>query len=196
MNLKTLNEISRKVVILAVAVVVILNVFLYLFNVQVTPRWKTELTASALAEQLVPAEGYKVDVNWGDVGKKLVEAGAIDLEQYAQIYPDVSYLTETKNDGIVINKETAYFWVNTLWALGLTQKSDVLENGVMMQYGDDLGNFASTAGWTLGTKNALELYSSAEIISLTPEQQALVSEITSNNSCVRCETAHVYHTRP
>ena len=172
---------TRKLIIVVTAVVIVLNVFLYLFDVQVTPRWRTQLSVEALTEKVAPANGYSVDIKWGDVGQKLVEAGAIDLEQYQQIYPDVSYLTQSKSEGITLNKDTAYFWVNTLWALGLTQKSDVLEKGVMMtQYGDDLGNFASTAGWTLGSKDALELYSSAEIIPLSAEQQAKVAEIASN----------------
>ena len=172
---------TRKLIIVVTAAVIVLNVFLYLFDVQVTPRWQTQLSVGALTEKVAPASGYSVDIKWGDVGQKLVEAGAIDLEQYQQIYPDVSYLTQSKSEGITLNKDTAYFWVNTLWALGLTQKSDVLEKGVMMtQYGDDLGNFASTAGWTLGSKDALELYSSAEIIPLSAEQQAKVAEIASN----------------
>ena len=172
---------TRKLIIVVTAAVIVLNVFLYLFDVQVTPRWQTQLSVGALTEKVAPASGYSVDIKWGDVGQKLVEAGAIDLEQYQQIYPDISYLTQSKSEGITLNKDTAYFWVNTLWALGLTQKSDVLEKGVMMtQYGDDLGNFASTAGWTLGSKDALELYSSAEIIPLSAEQQAKVAEIASN----------------
>lgn len=70
--------------------------------------------------------------------------------------------------------------VNTLWALGLVQKSKVLDAGPMRTGGNPTANFASTAGWTLGTKPAMELYSSATIIPLTEEQQELVKKIAEN----------------
>ena len=50
----------------------------------------------------------------------------------------------------------------------------------MMQNGEDeVGRFASTGGWTVGAKPATELYSSAPIITLNPEQQARLEEVAS-----------------
>lgn len=138
-----------------------------------------------LSQQVIPKEGFTVNVKWADTGVKLVNAGGIDMGKYEKNYAEprykelLSYLTEAKDKGMTINQENAYFWVNTLWALGLTQKSDVLDKGVMgTQYKKDLGNFASTGGWTLGAKDAVKLYSSANIIPLTGEQQALVERIS------------------
>lgn len=146
-----------------------------------------QLTGEALWAEVVPAEGYTVNIKWGDIGKKLVAAGGIDLEKYVANYSDpqyaelLSYLTDEKDEGITITSENAYFWVNTLWALGLTQRSTVLDEGVMgTEHRDTLGNFASTAGWTLGARDAVDLYSSADIIPLTPEQQQIVAEISGN----------------
>lgn len=144
-------------------------------------------TFEELQRTVVPEEGYTVRLNWGDTGKKLVEAGGIDLARYQEIYADealqdeLSYLTEAKQDGITVTPENAHFWVNTLWALGLAQQSDVLDKGIMgTQYKDTIGNFASTGGWTLGSKDAVTLYSSSAIIPLTEDQQRTVTEITSN----------------
>jgi hypothetical protein len=48
----------------------------------------------------------------------------------------------------------------------------------MKQYGDgDIGGFASTGGWTLGTKPATELYASTPLITLTPTQQTRLEEV-------------------
>lgn len=48
----------------------------------------------------------------------------------------------------------------------------------MKTYGKgDVMNFASTGGWNLGAKPTSELYSSAEIIKLSPQQQELVEKI-------------------
>ncbi|MDP3724515.1 MAG: hypothetical protein Q8R11_02650 [bacterium] len=141
-------------------------------------------TSQVLSASVAPQEGFTVPLRFGTVGKQLVKTGAIDLEKFRSIYKGqtgeklLTYLTEEKNDDITINAETAYFWVNTLWALGLTQRSDVLDKGVMgTTYKETRGNFASTAGWTLGKKDALALYSSTAIIPLTPEENSRVATL-------------------
>lgn len=150
-----------------------------------TPAPLPEPTYDNLAELVVPTEGYTVPIKWGQVGQRLVETGAIDLAKYEENYGDpkydelLRYLTENKDGGITIDKNNAYFWVNTLWALGLVQASDVLDKGIMgTEYRKDLGNFASTAGWTLGSKQAVDLYSSARIIDLSDEEQEMVAKIS------------------
>jgi len=71
--------------------------------------------------------------------------------------------------------------LNFFWALGLVNKNVILDQGAMTKYGaDQIGNFASTGGWTLGKTTAVELYSSREIIPLTSEQQDLVKKIAEN----------------
>ncbi len=144
-------------------------------------------SAEALAEKVLPSGGYTVNIKWGDIGKKLVASGAIDLAKFQENYKDpqyqevMKYITETQDKGITITQQNSYFWINTLWALGLVQKSDVLEKGVMgTQYKDQVGNFASTGGWTLGAKEATKLYSKEQIIPLTDEQQQMVMRIAEN----------------
>lgn len=43
----------------------------------------------------------------------------------------------------------------------------------------EIGRFASTGGWTLGSSPGAELYASRPIVELTRDQQALVEEIAS-----------------
>ncbi|MBU2051666.1 hypothetical protein KKH13_00485 [Patescibacteria group bacterium] len=148
---------------------------------------KPENIVKEAQSKVLPAEGYTTKLKWGGLVKKLVEVGAIDPTKYQEIYKSKTNgaeqlaLLETDSDQpIMINENSAYFLVNTLWALGLTQKSQVLDKGPMRTSGTDTGNFASTGGWTLGTKAAMELYSSEELISLTEEQQELVQKIAAN----------------
>ncbi|MBI4136489.1 hypothetical protein HY469_00345 [Candidatus Roizmanbacteria bacterium] len=115
----------------------------------------SQSTVSDLTALVAPGKGYTVKVSWGDSGKKLVSAGGIDMQKYTQNYTSekdkklLTYLTDTNLDSITINRENAYFWVNTLWALGLTDVSKVLTDGVMgTEYSNDVGGFASTGGWT------------------------------------------------
>lgn len=174
----------------------------FAFDVQVKPSPKIQALKSilfptptpvptpsveSLADAVIPASGYTVNIKWGDIGKKLVASGAIDLTKYKENYKDpqyqelLKYLTEDQDQGITITQQNSYFWINTLWALGLVQKSDVLDKGVMgTQYKKEVGNFASTGGWTLGTKPATKLYSSALIIPLTSEQNQMVTRIAEN----------------
>lgn len=187
-------------IITLAALVLVLAVWGFLFDVKFEPSTRVvslvgilrpnpspspQPSIELLTRQVIPREGFTANIKWGDTGLKLVKAGGIDMGKYEKNYADanykelLSYLTEVQDRGITINQENAYFWVNTLWALGLTQKSDVLDKGVMgTQYRKDLGSFASTSGWTLGAKDSVKLYSSSKIIPLTQEEQALVEKIS------------------
>ena len=142
---------------------------------------------AALKQEVLPQKGYQTSLKWKDLGKKLVESGAIDKQKYEQIFTASSdgadhmkYMEGSWDENITINEQNARFMVNTLWALGLVNKSKVLDEGPMRGEGIETGNMASTGGWTLGTKPAMEIYSSTPIIPLTNEQQDLVKRIAEN----------------
>jgi len=117
----------------------------------------------------------------------MLVAGAIDLNKLIQVYvqagkpltdEQMAILTKGSNSKIVINQDNAYFLLNFFWALGLTNQNPVLTEGPMMAEGKDkVGNFASTAGWTIGGKSPVELYASTMIMSLDDEQQARLMEV-------------------
>ena len=142
-----------------------------------------------LIQQINPPGGYALPIAYGDIGPQLLAAGAIDYDRYQQIYERAGQpLTDAQKtilqDGsdvqIVINQESAYFLLNFFWAFGLTNQNPILTEGPMMQSGkDQIGRFASTGGWTIGTKPATELYASKTIIPLSPEQQLRLEEVAS-----------------
>jgi hypothetical protein len=144
---------------------------------------------AAWLDQLNLPEGHTLPVSFGDLGPKLLEAGAIDRDAFVQVYKQagkplssrqLKILTERSDTPIVVDRDSAYFLLNFFWALGLTNQNSILEKGAMMQYGEgEIGRFASTSGWTIGAKTATELYSSVPIITLTPEQQARLEEVAS-----------------
>ena len=122
--------------------------------------------------QVLPQKGYTTSLKWQELGKKLVEAGAIDPEKF-QFNPQ-------SQDYIKIDEQNSKEIVNFFWALGLTQKSKVLDEGPMKKGETPLGNFASTGGWTLGAKPVMEIYSSRELLPLNSFQQDLVKKIAEN----------------
>lgn len=126
-------------------------------------------------------------VRWGDLGARMVKAGVIDQVKFESIYAggltadEKSLLLGTNNGGLNITKTNAGIILNLLWALGLSNKNQVLDDGPMMdpRYGG-AGNFASTGGWTLSVGNSMDHYSVHNFIELTPEQQALVERVSKN----------------
>lgn len=146
-----------------------------------------EKDAMTLMRQINPPEGYKIPAIYGDIGPRLVEAGAIDLAKFTSIYKQqnqplteeqTTILTEGSLANVEINRENAYFMLNFFWALGLTSENPILTEGKMVSRGRaGVGGFASTGGWTLGTQPATELYASERIFDLNDEQQSRLAEV-------------------
>ena len=145
-----------------------------------------EALVKEMSKLVIPADGYETQLTWGDLGKRLVEVGAIDKEKYQEIFNSNTNgqqemgVLDGEDKKITINENNSRFIVNTLWALGLVNKSKVLDEGIMMSGETPAANFASTGGWTLGSKDSMEVYSSEELIALTDEQQDLVKKIAEN----------------
>lgn len=137
----------------------------------------------ALKQRVVPEAGLTVRVRWGDLGKRLVDLGVIDREKFDPLFPDqqqyLRYLEPTDDAEITVTAESARFWVDALWALGLAQKSRVLTEGPMVQNGNAAG-FASTGGWNLAKGNAMDHYAKYDLIPLTKEQEERVRAIAEN----------------
>src|SRR3989344_220659 len=156
------------------------------------PTGGEALSAKALAkleQTITPNQGITLPAIWGDLGKHLVENGVIDQKKFDDLYAQRggldektgNLLTGNNNEKLVITKENANIMLNLLWALGLGNKNEILEKGEMAdpQYGG-ADKFASTGGWTLASSNPMGHYSRHPMISLTPEQQLLVENVSKN----------------
>lgn len=156
-----------------------------------SPTSNSQLNSSDLLQKINPSEGYIINATYGNIGPNLLTAGAIDFEKMKSIYEragqpltekQIKILTEGSNEKIKITPENSYFLLNFLWALGLANKNPILDEGPMMKYGEDkIGNFASTSGWTLGTKKATELYSKFSIVPLDIKQQEILEDFAYNS---------------
>lgn len=138
-----------------------------------------------LKKAVLPEQGFSLPIKWGDLGPRLVSLGVIDLEKFKQVVKlteeQLAILTGESEEPISINQNNSQFVVDILWALGLAQKSKVYTDGPMgKEYKKDVGNFASTGGWTLAKGNAVEYLNKYEIVNLTSQQQDRVFEISKN----------------
>lgn len=148
-----------------------------------------EDNGTAMIHQINPPEGYTIQATFGEIGPQMLSAGAIDLNGMTRVYQEagkpltdeqMTILTKGSSSQIVINQSNAYFLLNFFWAFGLVNQNPILTEGLMMSKGkENVGNFASTGGWTLGAKPPTELYASAQIISLTEKQQTRLLEVAS-----------------
>lgn len=86
--------------------------------------------------------------------------------------------TLTANGTIDSSKLSQVTELNLLWAYGLANKNQVLENGPIMdaRYGGPT-NMASVGGWTVTSGSVMDHYAKHTLATLTPDQQALVEKI-------------------
>ncbi len=143
----------------------------------------------ALLEDVLPGDGYTLPVAYGDLGPRMIEAGAIDAEAFAAVYERAGapltalqqeILLQGSTQPIVVDRENAHFLLNFFWALGLVNRNPILEKGPMMVYAEgQIERFASTGGWTIGRRTPGELYASVPIVELTPEQQERLERVAS-----------------
>ncbi len=146
--------------------------------------------SAGLEKAVLPSGGVTLPVKWGDLGKQMVEAGVIDQEKFESLYAqrgglskdEANLLYGDRNGNLKINEQNSGFLLNLLWALGLANKNPILEEGPMQspQYGGDASRFASTGGWPLAEGGAMTHYSKHAFITLTKEQQELVTRVSKN----------------
>ncbi|OGN08566.1 MAG: hypothetical protein A3J46_03900 [Candidatus Yanofskybacteria bacterium RIFCSPHIGHO2_02_FULL_41_11] len=150
---------------------------------------QNQKTIEKLQETVLPTEGVTLPVRWGDLGVKLAETGTIDLVTWENLNksrggtPDdiKNLFSDVGSQQLKMTPYNAQYLLNIFWALGLGNKSEILEKGPMMdkQYGG-ADKFASTGGWSLAKGKAMDHYSKHNFINLTPGQQAAVERISKN----------------
>src|SRR3989344_1815374 len=174
----------------------IVGALVYSANTKNDVRGKTETAAKTnktekiiednYSQEVIPEDGVILPAKWGDLGAKMASVGVIDKVKLEELYAgrgglngeERKLLEDIDNGYLKITPENSGFVLNLLWALGLGNKNEILDNGPMTdkKYGG-AGGFASTGGWTLADGNSMNHYSKHRFIVLTPEQQALAERV-------------------
>ena len=160
-------------------------------NQEQTTQSQTNKGETVSLEEVNPDQGYEINAAFGDLGPKMIALGVIDLEKFKAAYSasgqdldqeQLDILTKGSNTPVKITSLNSKFLLNFFWALGLSNKSSILDAGDMVKDGGLKGaaRFASTGGWTLAKGDAMKYYSKANFIKLTPAQEKLVKEVASN----------------
>jgi len=175
----------------------IVGALVYSANARKDIRGKTEIAVKTnktekiiednYEQKVIPEDGVVLPAKWGDLGAKMTSVGVIDKIKLEELYAsrrglngeERKLLEGLDNGYLKITPENSGFVLNLLWALGLGNKNEILDNGPMTdkKYGG-AGGFASTGGWTLADGGAMNHYSKHRFIVLTPEQQAIVERVS------------------
>ena len=98
--------------------------------------------------EINPVDGFEIDASYGNLGPKMTAAGGIDPEKFKSIYAksnqpltleQTDILQKGSAEKIKITRDNSYFLLNFFWAVGLANKSPILDEGDMMKYGGKKG---------------------------------------------------------
>ena len=169
---------------IAVAIIIVLVVIVY----RAGERSSLQAAVGQFGEA-TSTNGTILPVIWGSLGAEMVQAGVIDPKEFEAVYAgnggldayEHNLLYGEHNGQLTINGKNAGVILNLLWALGLSTKNTVLENGPIAdpRYGG-AGGFASTGGWTIAVGDAMDHFDKHPFISLTRDEQALVERVAQN----------------
>ena len=176
-----------------IALAVKLNLFgnLNLFKKNTPAVVTTKGNNSEIFDEINPSQGFQINASFDDLGPKMIKSGVIDLEKFKSVYAksnqpltpeQETILTEGSSEKIKIDRENSYFLLNFFWAVGLNNKSKILDEGDMIKYGGlkGAGDFASTGGGSLARGPTMNYYSKTSLVPLTPDQEQLVDKVSSH----------------
>lgn len=147
------------------------------------------IRSEPLPPRVVMHESVMLPIQWGSTGKRLVESGVIDYEKFRDLYKargglttDAELmLTGSVQGQIRMTEDNAHQLLNIFWGVGFGNKNPILENGpIANSKNTEVGNFASTGGWTLTRGHNMDHFSAHEFIVLSPEQQSIVERTAKN----------------
>lgn len=150
-----------------------------------TPVEPGQIDTAAITQAVLPKEGVVLPITWGDLGRRMIADGVIDEQKFRALFEggltntEEQMLTGTMDQKIVMTQQNSRYLLDLLWAFGLANKNDILDNGEMAdaQYGGP-GGFASTGGWTLAKGAGIDHYSKHDYVVLSVGQQALVDTVS------------------
>lgn len=177
------------------------------FDINITPRFSllnkfsrsqqassqplantTNIDTASLTQQVIPQEGVVLPITWGDLGRRMIADGVIDEQKFRALFEggltnlEEQMLAGQVDEPIVMTQQNSRFILDMLWAFGLSNQNEILDNGEMTdeKYGSDASKFASTGGWSLSKGAGFDHYSAHGYVGLTQKQQALVDEVSRN----------------
>lgn len=154
------------------------------------PNASSALPAPSIdTETVLSSQGVELPVDWQGLGKQMVLAGVIDKTKIEALYSQRGGMSEymkgmlegVANQKIIITPQNSGELLNLLWALGLGNKNEILDEDMKdKRFGGDASKFASTGGWTLASGNVMDHYGKHSFIKLDKNQNDMVDRVSKN----------------
>ncbi len=144
-------------------------------------KGKRNAALGALARRVLPLEGRRLEVSFGDAIQRLVAAGVISPAKFRRLYakrgglpPWVARLFEQASaEPITFSFQTAPYLLNLLWPLGMATRAGF--NAKSPLNGPDVHRYASTGGWLLGrAPRGGEYFNRVAAVDMNAEQEGRV----------------------
>ncbi len=151
-------------------------------------KGKQTAALGRMSRDVLPLQGHKLNVSFGDSIQRLVKAGVISPQKFKYVYAKRGGLptwveelfTQPSSEPITMSFQTAPYMLNLMWPLGMATKTRFNEKSKLN--GPKGGNFASTGGWILGeARKGGAYFNKVSAIDLTAEQEARVLEVAKNS---------------
>ncbi|HEX8011598.1 MAG TPA: hypothetical protein VF814_11785 [Casimicrobiaceae bacterium] len=146
--------------------------------------------ADAAEPGSAPEEPNPLALSLGTLGPRLIAAGAIDTARFIAACARagepldakrMQLLSAGSDAPLAMDRSSAHFLLNFLWALGLANDNPILTRGPMLQNGfSRVAGYASTGGWTLAARPVMEIYARSPLIALSAEQQQRLEELSAS----------------
>ncbi len=147
---------------------------------------------NAITSQVLPTEGFTLDVTWQDSVSKMVNAGVLDVDKLNDIMTkrygkpltdeQKTLLTsEFSNEKLTINSDNAVFMMYVLWTLAKHNDNEMLHDSPFAKYFDDYDIGVGKSG-----------YGDTKLIELDDEQQQSAEKVALNSyrPCCGNPTGH------
>ncbi|MBU5537394.1 MAG: hypothetical protein QXP82_02590 [Candidatus Aenigmatarchaeota archaeon] len=157
-----------------------------------TDEHKNNLDLEKIISQVLPEEGFTIDVTWKDSISKMVKAGVLDIDKlnnimtkrYGQPLTEEQkklLTSEYSNEKLTINSKNAVFMMYILWTLAKHNDNPILHDSPFAQYFQNYDIGVGRAG-----------YGDVKLIELTPEQQEIAKYVALNSyrPCCGNPTGH------
>lgn len=199
-NVLNNTNLWRGLALILFAVVILTQVF----SIEIKPKFllnkdlnnlaasksedESSIDTAAIGQEVISAKGVILPIKWNDLGEKMIADGVIDEQKFRQLFEEgldkdeETILAGNWDQPVVLTQTNSHFFLDILWAFGLANKNDILENGEMTseEYGGDAGAFAATGGWSLAKGDPMDHYSMHAYVTLSSEQQDLVDRVSRN----------------
>ncbi len=153
----------------------------------ITTKDGRKIDINNIIETVTPKAGFKTDVKWGEIVKKMVAEGVLDPVKLENILtkryklemkPEWRAVLSGENSNLEISNDNAVFMMYVLWTFAKHNKNQILTDSPFVKYFKNYDIGVGRAG-----------YGDLKLLTLTPAQQAIAKKVAENANRPCCNNS-------